>query len=58
MIAVSCVQETRLVFRAWPFKLAMEDEINPLPEIVTVVSGAPAVTEFGVTLVTLGTGFG
>jgi len=56
--AVSCVPETKVVFNVWPFRFAIEDEINALPEIVTVVSGAPAATEFGVTLVTVGTGFG
>jgi hypothetical protein len=55
---VSCVAEIKAVFKAWPFKLAIEDEINPLPEIVTVVSGAPAAAEFGLTLVTVGTGLG
>jgi hypothetical protein len=56
--AVSCVPETNVVFKACPFRFATESETKPLPEIVTVVSDAPAATEFGLIFVTLGTGFG
>jgi hypothetical protein len=58
MTVVSCVADTNVVFKAWPLRFAVDGEIKPLPEIVTVVSGAPAATELGLTLETVGTGFG
>jgi hypothetical protein len=39
-------------------RFAVDDEIKPLPEIVTVVSGAPAATELGLILEMVGTGLG
>ncbi len=56
--AVICVAEIKAVFKAWPLRFAVDDEIKPLPEIVTAVSGAPAATMLGAMLVTAGTGFG
>jgi hypothetical protein len=58
MTAESCVPDTNVVFKAWPLKFAVDGEIKPLPEIVTVVSGTPAATELGLTLETAGTGLG
>ena len=58
MTAESCVADTNVVFKGWPLRFAVDGEIKPLPEIVTVVSGAPAATELGLTLETAGTGFG
>jgi hypothetical protein len=58
MTAESCVPDTNVVFKAWPLRFAVDDAIKPLPEIVTVVSGAPAARELGLTLETAGTGLG
>jgi hypothetical protein len=38
---LSCVPEIKVAFREWPLRLRIEDEMKPLPVIVTVVSGAP-----------------
>jgi hypothetical protein len=54
--AVSCVDETKLVVRSEPFHLTTEPEIKFVPFTVRVNPAPPAVAEFGLRLVVVGTG--
>jgi len=56
--AVSPVLETNVVFKGCPLRFATDEARKPLPMMLTVVSGAPAVAELGLMLETDGIGLG
>jgi hypothetical protein len=55
-VAVSCVEETKLVARAAPFQFTVEVETNLVPFTVKVKSALPAVIQVGLIEVVVGTG--
>jgi hypothetical protein len=57
IVAVNCVEETKLVESAVPFRVMLDEDRKLVPVTATRVFGAPAATTDGDTEVTLGTGF-
>lgn len=55
-VAVSCVEETKLVARGAPFQFTVEVETNLVPLTVKVKSTLPAVIQVGLIEVVVGTG--
>jgi hypothetical protein len=55
-VAVTTLEPTKVVARGAPAKFAVEEAMNPLPLIVSVMGLLPAAAEEGDTLVTVGTG--
>ena len=55
-VAVSCVEETKLVARGAPFQFTVEVETNLVPFTVKVKSALPAVVQVGLIEVVVGTG--
>ena len=55
-VAVSCVEETKLVARDAPFQFTVEVETNLVPFTVKVKSALPAVVQVGLIEVVVGTG--
>jgi hypothetical protein len=55
-VAVSCVEETKLVARGAPFQFTVEVETNLVPFTVKVRSALPAVAQVGLIEVVVGTG--
>ena len=55
-VAVSCVEETKLVARGAPFQFTVEVETNLVPFTVKVNCALPAVVEVGQIEVMVGTG--
>lgn len=55
-VAVSCVEETKVVARPEPFQLAVEVETKLLPFTVNVNKALPAAVELGLSELIVGTG--
>jgi hypothetical protein len=55
-MAVSCVEETKVVASAVPFQFTVEVETNLVPFTVKVKSALPAVIQVGLIEVVVGTG--
>ena len=55
-VAVSCVEETKLVARGAPFHFTVEVETNFVPFTVKLKSALPAVVQVGLIEVVVGTG--
>ena len=55
-VAVSCVEETKVVARGAPFQFTVEVETNLVPFTVKVKSALPAVLQVGLIDVVVGTG--
>ena len=56
-VACNCVALTNVVGRALPFHNTVDDEVNPEPFTVSVVTAVPMVADAGDSVVTAGTAF-